>query len=479
MNRLHKFMNAARALKAFAADILSYRPKDDNMLDWVQHYHFQYFKNNQDPDTGLILDNSGPNSPASIAAVGFALTAYPIAVKRGCISKKEAIAWTLKVLTNLWTVPQGDSPTGVNGFHGVFYHMLDPKTGMRAMAPQYWNSELSSIDTALLMAGVLFARNYYRGFSADEQQIRTLANNLWRRVEWDWMSEPSGLVKLAWTPENGFQNMTYQGMNEARLLYILGLASPTHPLPDTTWDTYIGHEPVSKYYGQRYLHMEGAPLFVYQYPESWIDFRGIRDDLNRRHDFDYFENSRRATIAQYRYALDNPQQFRGYNRLNWGLTACVGPFEGAKIVDVQRTHCESHLKPVSSSRTIDGVRRSFHQYTARGCPAGVDDGTIAPTAAISSLPFAPELVLPLLRHWYYERPELMNEDGFTDAFNPTFDSSKRCGWISPQRLGIDQGPIVLMVENYRSNFVWDIMLGDADLRKGLKRAGFTGGWLTH
>lgn len=430
---------------------------DAQMLEALEKAHFNYFVQNQDPVTGLVRDRSTGSAPCSIAAQGFAFTAYAIAAQRRWITRAEAAAYTVKVLRLLAAAPQSPAGSGLSGYCGYFYHMLDPRTGLRATPPTWWNSELSSIDTALLMAGVLFARNYFDGDSVVEREIRELVRTLYERVEWPWMANEKGLINLAWSPENGFTSHFYRGHNEAVLLMILAASSPTHPLKPEAWEEFICHSQPVRHYGELFIETPGGPMFTYQYPQAWIDFRGIRDALNRRVGFDYFENARRATVAHYRYAIDNPHGYRGYGPLCWGLTACDGP----GWTDLQ----------------IDGRQRSFFGYSERGAPGGHDDGTIAPTAAASSLPFAPELVLPLLREWVASRPEILRSDGFADAFNPTFDASSPSGWISPDTVGIDQGAIVLMVENYRTGLVWKIMRKDADLRRGLRRCGFAGGWL--
>lgn len=429
------------------------------MLERVQRAHFQFFVDNQGKNTGLILDRSRPNSPATIAGVGFALPSYALAAERQWISRDEAAAYTLKVLKVLFEAPQGDAPSGTSGQHGYFYHFLDPDTGLRATAPTFWNSELSSIDTALLMAGVTFAANYWKGDpSASGKQIVKLARALYERVEWDWLLKDSGLIGHGWTPENGFIPNVYSGYSEALLLYVLAIGSPTHPVPAASWQVFMGRDKLTTYRDESYIAMPGTPLFCYQYPHCFIDFMGIRDDLGRRDGLDYFENSRRATVAQFNYAQENPRGFVGYGGFDWGLTACDGP--GDKVI------------------VVNGVERKFHWYMERGAPFGADDGTIAPTAAISSLPYAPHLVLPTIRHWLQNRPELFNSQGFTDAFNPTFDVTRPSGWVDSDRVAIDQGPVVLMIENYRSGFMWNHMKNSDYLRRGLRLAGFKGGWLT-
>ncbi len=418
---------------------------ETQMLDVIQKSHFEYFRQQSDPDTGLTKDRSTDASAASIAAVGFSLTAHPVAVSRGWISREEATDYTLKVLKNLSSTPQGSEATGVSGDHGFFYHFLDPKTGLRQ-----GTNELSTIDTALLMSGVLFTKNYYDGNSPKEVQVRELADNLYKRVDWPWAVNSAGRLSMGWTPENGFISSDWQAYNEAQILLLLAMGSPTHPLPGSAWDQYMSTSKVVEMNGQP--SMEFGPMFGHQYTQVWMDYRGIKDATNQKLGFDYFENSRRAAIAQNQYAIANPMKWKGYSALDWGLTASDGPGDVVKI--------------------IDGTPVQFKSYNARGFPNAPDDGTIAPTAAAASLPFAPELVMPTLKNWYVNRPEIMGPLGFQDAFNPTFDGTKPSGWVDKETLGIDQGPILLMTENYRSGFVWSMMKNDQYLNSALKKAGF-------
>jgi hypothetical protein len=419
---------------------------DQVMLEGMQKAHFEYFKKYSDPDTGLTKDRSTDQSPASVAAVGFSLTAHGVAADHGWVTREQAADYTLKVLNTLWSAKQGSEAQGTSGDHGFFYHFLDPKTGTRA-----GENEISTIDTALLMSGVLFSKNYFNGNTPKETQIRELSDNLYRRVDWNWALTQKGELSMGWTPEHGFIPATWQGYNEAPILLLLGIGSPTHPLPPSTWDTYMSTAKVSENYGQKGL--EFGPMFGHQYPQIWLDFRGIRDAVSKKNGFDYFENSRRAVLAQHEYAIHNPQHFRGYGDKDWGLTASDGPGDVTK--------------------TVDGKPVQFYSYMARGFPNAPDDGTIAPTAAAASLPFAPEIVLPTLRHWINDRPEIVGPVGFQDAFNPTFEPSKPSGWVDKQTLGIDQGPILLMTENYLTGSIWQRMKADPYLTTGLKEAGFT------
>lgn len=430
---------------------------DDELLNFVQQAHFGWFRRNHHPESGLVYDRDRPGSPASIASTGFALAVYTAASDRGWISRNEAASYAAKTLATLATVPQGDAPSGVSGYKGMFYHFLDPQTGTRATAPRFWGSELSTIDTALLIAGVLTAGQYFDGASDDEQFIRETSEKLYRRVEWDKFLSDEKLMLHAWTPESGMWKPVYRGYSEALLLYVLALGSPTHPIPQESWQAYIGCAKETSDYGINHVSMPGMPLFCYQYPQTFIDFRGIADGVNRRLGYDYFENSRRATLKHHRYAIENPKGFRGYDALNWGLTACDGP---------------------GKSKLIGNEIIEFRWYSERGCPGGFDDGTIAPTAAASSIAFAPELVMPTLRHWLTARRELFDINlGFVDAFNPTYTSGANSGWVDAERIGIDQGPIVLMIENHRAQSIWRITRSINHIRNGLKRAGFEGGWL--
>jgi len=433
-------------------------------LDDLQQRSFRYFWDTANPTNGLVPDRYPTASFASVAAVGFALTAYTIGVERGWVARAAAAQRTLTTLDFLLNLPQGDADRGTAGFHGYFYHFLDLSTGLR-----YLTNELSSIDTALLMAGVLSAEQYYDGADATEQQIRRLAEALFRRVEWDFLADDSGLIAMGWKPESGVFQKRWVGYNEAMLLYVLAIGSPSHPVPGTAWAGWTaGYERTwGTADGQTFLGF--PPLFGHQYSHLWIDFRGIQDDYMRRRGSDYFLNSRAATYAQQAYAKRNPLGYRGYDAEVFGITACDGP--GAFSV------------------LTEGVRRDFRGYAGRGMGGleTYDDGTIAPTGVVSSLPFAPDIVLPaiaalLSRHGDF----LYGRYGFLDAFNPTVPDGAPVatgrvvpgrGWVDVDYLGIDEGPIVGMIENYRSGFVWRLMRENSYVKAGLQGAGFEGGWL--
>jgi hypothetical protein len=392
--------------------------------------------------------------------VGFGLTAYPIGVERGWITREEARRRVLTTLRFFADAPQGPEPRGRTGYKGFFYHFLDMEAGER-----FETVELSTIDTTLFLAGALFCQSYFD--RPEEAEIRELVETLYRRVDWQWARPDPPRVAMGWHPEKGFIDYEWIGLNEAMILYVLALGSPTHPIDREDWEAWTSTYKWGSFYGQE--HVNFAPLFGHQYSHVWIDFRGIRDAYMRGKGIDYFENSRRATLAQRAYAIENPNRFRGYGENVWGLTACDGPLDGDLEIDGRKVH--------------------FMTYAARGAALGDirDDGTIAPTAAISSIVFAPEVVVPAMEEMYRRWSEhLVTKYGFLDSFNPSLTFATRTqhgkvvpgvGWFDGDHLGIDQGPIVAMIENHRSGLVWETMKKNPHIVRGLKRAGFTGGWL--
>ena len=434
------------------------------LVDDLQRRTFDWFWETGNPVNGLVPDRWPTPSASSIAAVGFGLTAYGVGVERGWISREQAVDRTLATLRFFARAPQGRNRQGASGYKGFFYHFLDMDTGLRA-----GENELSTVDTALLLGGVLFAQSYYDGDDRKEDEIRRLADKIYGRVDWTWAQERKPLISMGWKPEEGMLKYDWQGYNEALLVYVLALASPSHPVDKDAYDAWASSYPRTwgKFYGQE--HLSFPPLFGHQYSHVWIDFRGIQDDFMRGKGIDYFENSRRAAYSQQAYAIDNPGGWKGYGKLVWGLTASDGP--------------------IDASFEYNGTTRLFRTYTARGAGIEhvVDDGTIVPTAAAGSIAFAPEIVIPAIEamHERYGK-DIYGEYGFLDAFNPSFTFREAdllhgrvtdSGWVDGDYLGIDQGPIVLMIENYRSEFVWKVMRRNPHIQRGLQRAGFTGGWL--
>ncbi|MCY7305229.1 MAG: hypothetical protein LH632_03580 [Rhodoferax sp.] len=422
-------------------------------LDALQRQSFEYFLRETNLANGLVADKSEPGSAASIAAVGFALAAYPVAVARGWMTRTDALARTLALLRFFWASPQSIAPDAT-GHKGFYYHFLDMGTGQRAGL-----CEVSTIDSTFLFGGMLAAAAYFDHENQDEHAVRTLADALYRRADWAWACNGAATVTHGWTPEGGFLPYRWSGYDEATLLYVLGLGSPTHPL---TADSYLAWTSTYEWktiYGHELLY--GGSLFIHQYSHIWLDMRGIQDTFARDKGIDYCENSRRATYVQREYAIRNPLGFAGYGENFWGLTASDGPGW--------------------TTRRIQGIERNFFDYTARGAPYGPDDGTVAPWAVAASLPFAPEIVLPSLQHFQDVYPQVTGEYCFKCSFNLSFldagESGGPTGWASPYHFGINVGPVVLMCENYRSDFLWRLMRGCPYVVTGLRRAGFKGGWL--
>lgn len=442
------------------------KPELPPLFDDIERRTFQFFWDTTNETNGLTPDRYPSRPFASIASVGFALTAYPIGIEKGWVSRNQAIDRTLLTLKFFRDLPTGPQRTGKGGYKGFYYHFLDMQQGRRYDS---W-VELSSVDTALLLMGVLFAQSYYDGDDAREKEIRQIADVIYKRTDWTWLQQRQPLVSMGWFPESGFIEHDWMGYNEAMMLYVLALGSPTHPVDPDAWTvwtrTYDNDWGV--FQGQEYLSF--GPAFGHQYSHVWIDFRDIQDAYMRERGIDYFLNSRRAALAQREYAIDNPMKWKDYGENVWGQTAADGP--------------------QNTTQEYRGEQRQFRHYSARG--AGLrenfDDGTIVPTAAISSLVFAPEVVIPATVEMHRRYGDfLYSSYGFLDSFNPSFNydiplKTGRLipdrGWVASDYIAIDQGPILAMIANYRNEFVWDVMKKNPYIRKGLERAGFSGGWLS-
>jgi hypothetical protein len=386
----------------------------ESLLEEIEKASFLYFWEAADPETGQVKDRCGADGPdarrvSSIAATGFGLTALCIADRRGWEDSARIRRRVLATLRFLFSqVPQE---------HGFFYHFMDMRTGARTR-----RCELSSIDTSLLLCGVLACRAYF-----PDEEIRSLATRLYERVDWPWMLHGGKTLSMGWKPESGFLKDRWDSYSELLMLYLLGLGSPTHALPAETWDAW--ERPAYQYKGVRYIGSE-APLFVHQFSHAWFDFRGRRDRYA-----DYFANSVAATKAHKAWCLDLAKEFPDYSEDLWGITS-------------------------SDSR---------HGYVGWGGPPrrGPIDGSVVPCAAAGSLPFLPQECLRVLRT-IREKYGLhaWKRYGFVDAFHP------RKNWYNADVVGIDAGITLLMAENARSGFVWEMFMKDADVRRGMERAGF-------
>ena len=350
-------------------------------LNQLQLTTLQYYLHESNPANGLIRDKTDPSAPCSIAAVGLALATIPVLVERGVISREFAPEVALRTLRFFHDSPQGPE-ADATGYKGFYYHFLDMKTGRRV-----WECELSTIDSAFLFAGMLTCAAYFDADTEDESEVRRLADELYRRADWQWVLVGGAAVSHGWRPETGFLPHTWTGYDEALLVYLLGLGSPTFPLPGESYAAYC-----STYHC-------------------------------------------------------------------WGITATDGPGW--------------------ETRRVNGIERQFFGYHARGVPYGPDDGTLAPWVAVASLPFAPEIVIPTIRAMARLELGATTRYGFKPSFNQTYavPDSPTGWWVTPYHFGIDQGPVALMIENYRTGLIWEIMRRCPYVKVGLRRAGFRGSWL--
>lgn len=422
-------------------------------IETLQRESFSYFEHEVNVANGLVRDKTSQTSPASIAATGFALAAYPVGVQRGFISRAAAVARTLTTLRFFWNSPQGPQ-LDATGYQGFYYHFLDMQTGRRA-----WQCELSTVDSAFLLAGMLTAAAYFDAGTDDEAEIRSVADALYRRANWHWAQNNGLTLTHGWNPESGFLRYRWEGYDEGLLLYVIALGSPTYPLAGEGFAAWCSTYQWKSQYGYDYLY--AGSFFTHQLSHIWIDFRKIQDTYMRDKGIDYFENTRRATHIQRQYAINNPLKFNGYGASCWGITASDGPGP-------------DNIK-------IDGVERLFFNYIARGVPFGPDDGTIAPWAVVASLPFASDIVLPSIEYFIHDlKLKANNPYGFKATFNATYPakSGNPSGWVSPWHYGLNQGPVVLMIENYRSELLWRLTRQCPYIVSGLRRAGFSGGWLS-
>ena len=392
-----------------------YSTADELFLNDLEYREFLFFWDETNPNTGLSPDNAsasgGSPSESSIASVGFDLTALTIGAQRGWVSTAAAYSRALTTLDFLY-----NTAAQVNGF---FYHFLDPTTGQR-----YGTSEVSSVDTAELMAGVLTAGQYWAGTS-----VQTVALQLYDRVDWPWMQETNGQFYRQWTPEHGFQN-SYGDFSEAALLYLLALGSPTYPVSAASWDSW-SRSPVENYDGYKFVEADDAALFTEQYPQAWFNLRGMADNTN----LNFYQNSQIATLAQRQMFIDLSSKYSDYGPNFWGITPSEGP----------------------SGYTVWG-----------GPPASSNiDGTVVPTAPGGSLEFEPRYALNDLENMkQLYGSTVYRKYGFVDAFNPL------TGWTSSLVLGIDVGMTLVAAENSRSNFVWDIFMQNPAAQTAIAEAGF-------
>lgn len=415
------------------------------MLDSIQHKTFLFFLNEHSPDKGIVKDRAAVWAPASIAATGFGIPSFAIGVERNWITRKQAAEITLNMLKFFANSVQS-TDTNATGYKGFYYHFLRMNSGTRE-----WKCELSSIDTGILMMGILFARNYYNTDNADEKQIRELAAMLLGRMDWSFFLMPptgkhANCISMACSPEGGLLNHGWSGYNEGLFLYVLAAGTGMKDV-EKSYDSWLStYEWKTPYEGLS--HVAFPPLFGHQFSQAFIDYRGLGDKYMKEKGIDYFENSRRATYVQRAYAQQNPKGWVGYDSLCWGFTASDGPGSSYNFGD-----------------------KKFEGYAGRGSSGKdntiAEDGTIAPYGPMSSLPFAPEIVLPTIKSMNAKYgKELWGKYGYYDSFNPT------AKWVNNDFIGIDQGPMLIMIENFRTGLVWDYVMKDPIIQKGLTKLGY-------
>jgi hypothetical protein len=420
-------------------------PDEETMLDSIQHKTFLFFLHEHHPEKGIVKDRTATWAPSSIASTGFGIPSFAIGVERSWMTREQAAEITLNILKFFINSVQS-TDANVTGYKGFYYHFLKMNSGTRE-----WNCELSSIDTGILMMGIIFARNYYNLDNDVENQIRSLAATLLNRIDWNFMKMPgsgkfANTISMGWTPENGLHDYGWSGYNEALFLYVLAAGSGMENVELSYKSWLTSYKWNTPYKGLS--HVAFPPLFGHQFSQAFIDYRGLVDEYMKGKGIDYFENSRRATYVQRQYAMDNPKGWTGYDSLCWGVTACDGPTEKYNVGD-----------------------KKFLGYAGRGTSGPdynyFDDGTIAPYASLSSLPFAPEIVLPTIKsiNKKYGK-KLWGKYGYYDAFNPTVN------WFNDDFIGIDEGPMLMMIENFRTGFVWNYMMKDPIIQKGLNKLGY-------
>jgi hypothetical protein len=390
-----------------------FTPEEEQFLDDLEHANFLFFWEQGNPTTGLIKDRCNVRTAdksvaASIASTGFGLTAICIAEKRGFVSHTDARLRVLHTLSFLWH----KLPT----HRGFFYHFANINTGERI-----WDSEASSVDTAILLCGILTCGQHF-----EDKDIRELAHAIFDRVDWTWLSEDTTLLSHGWTPEMGFIPSRWDLYSELMMMYLLGMGSSTHPLHSEAW--FAWKRTTFEYDGMRYVG-SFAPLFVHQYSQAWFDFRNKRDQYA-----DYFQNSIIATDVHRRFCVELNVDFPDYSNALWGITASDSP----------------------------------HGYVAWGGPpaTGPIDGTVVPSAPGGSLPFLPKETLRVLRTIHDHYPNAWGRYGFVNAFNPLI------GWYDTDVVGIDTGITMLMAENARTGFVWETFMKNPEAQRGMTTAGF-------
>jgi len=397
---------------------------DSEFLDMVQEYTFRYFWDFGHPNSGLTRERNTSGDLVTMGGSGFGLMAVLVGIERGYISWEQGLNRLLNTVIFL---------ERANRYYGVFPHWMNGNTG-RTIPFSQFDDGGDLVETAFLLEGLLTVRAYFDGDTPNEVVLRQLITGIWEAVNWNWYRQnDESVLTWHWSPNHDFRiDLPIRGWNESMIIYVLGASSPTNPIPTRSYhDGWAGgnYENGFSYFGYK-LPLggnRGGPLFFVHYSYLGLDPRGLTDQYA-----DYFEQGRNQTLINRAWCISNPGNYEGYGENCWGLTASDNPFG----------------------------------YLAHAPTQSRDNGTITPTAALSSMPYTPEESLAALKHMYRTYgEELWGPMGFHDAFNPTEN------WTADSYLAIDQGPIICMIENYRSGLLWDLFMSDEDIQNGLERLG--------
>jgi len=406
--------------------------KTDILLDMVQRYTTRYFSDFGEPRTGMARERSNDTNGdiVTTGGTGFGVMALVAAANRGYITRQAACSQIRKIVGFLETTER---------FHGAWSHWYNAETGKPFSFSKYDDGG-DLVETAFLTQGLLTARAYFKNGSEQEKSVSGRITKLWETIEWNWYTQGKDSLYWHWSKNYGWKmNHAIRGYDETMITYILAASSPTYAITDSVYQKCYKHSP-SYYNGKSYygitlsLGMEyGGPLFFTHYSFLGLDPRGLKDDYTN-----YFEQNKAHALIHLAYAIDNPKKHPGLGADCWGFT--------------------------SSDDALLG-------YTSHHPGTDDENGTVSPTAAISSIIYTPEASLKALRHFYFDQgKQLFGKYGFYDAFNPGLDSSRR---VVKSYLAIDQGPIADMIENFRSGLLWNLFMSNPEIAIGLKKLGFT------
>ncbi|WP_029905721.1 glucoamylase family protein [Prevotella sp. 10(H)] len=401
------------------------RIPDEDLLDLVQSQTFKYFWEFGHPVSGMARERTTSGDVVTTGGTGFGVMAMIVAAERGFVSKNDALSRIQKIVTFL--------DTKCTSYHGVFSHWVNGATGATQPFSQY-DDGADLVETALLFQGLLTARQYFKANTTAETKLREDITRLWEAIEWTWFQrDGQNALYWHWSPNYGWQmNMKVSGWNEALIVYALAASSPTHPITAGVykqgWTRNGAFTNGKSFYGYQLLLGEdnGGPLFFSHYSFLGINPKDMKDQYAN-----YWTQNTNHTLINYNYCIANPKGYGGYSADCWGLTASDGD-----------------------------KGYSAHSPTN-------DRGVIAPTAALSSMPYTPEESMKALHFFYYKLGDkLWSDYGFIDAFNLSEQ------WYDNQQIAIDQGPIVVMIENYRTGLLWSLFMADQEIKDGLRKLGF-------